>query len=377
MKERILQFIEVLRSAGLQPSLAESLDALAAAAAAGVSRSNLRGALAATLVKEEADRPAFDRAFDSYFAYRAASPRKRPRLQTSGPGNGSGGGEDGGSALARRQPEEEPGSATPTQRESERPGTTPGKRKSSSTAERMAQLQALTRRAFQDMDAHEQAQCVGLAEALARRFHANLARRLQRHKRGHLDVRTTLRRSIRTGGVPIDPAFRRRRPGRMDLVVLCDCSHSVATASRFLLSLINPCQAFFRRVHLFAFVDREVPVSLEQGHLVPHEALDLYARSDFGATLVGFLSRRGLLLNRNTVVLILGDARNNRRPARADVLAKIAASVRHLAWLNPEPISRWNSGDSAMASYAPHCGTLVAASTPRTLSKALGRLLIA
>ena len=128
-------------------------------------------------------------------------------------------------------------------------------------------------------------------------------------------------------------------------------------------------------MHLFAFVDHHVSVSIEQGHIVPDEALDLYARSDFGTTLSGFWSRCPALLNRNTIVLILGDARNNRRPARADVLARIAATVRQVAWLNPEPITRWNSGDSAMASYAPHCGMLIAASTPQTLSKALAQVL--
>jgi uncharacterized protein with von Willebrand factor type A (vWA) domain len=173
--------------------------------------------------------------------------------------------------------------------------------------------------------------------------------------------------------VPIQPAFRARRPGAPDLVALCDCSHSVATATRFLIGLLQPAHEFFRRVRLFAFVDEPIEISVEDGRLVPHEHLDLYARSDFGKVLVMFRERYESLLNRNTILLILGDARNNRRPPRADVLARFGTAVRRLVWLNPEPIERWNTGDSVLRTYQRACHELLAASTIQELHTALGR----
>ena len=170
-------------------------------------------------------------------------------------------------------------------------------------------------------------------------------------------------------------ALRHRNPGRPDLVALCDLSHSVATASRFLLALLTPAHHFFRRVHLFAFVDRPVEVSIEADQLVPHDHLDLHARSDFGRVLVDFLTRHEALLNRNTLLLVLGDARNNRRPPRADILARMRTGLRHVVWLNPEAPQRWNTGDSVMALYARCCDTVVAADTPRALYVALRRTL--
>ena len=67
MREALLGFIARLREAGVRISVAESIDAAHAMAAAGLERVRLREALAATLVKDEADRPAFDREFDLYF----------------------------------------------------------------------------------------------------------------------------------------------------------------------------------------------------------------------------------------------------------------------------------------------------------------------
>jgi uncharacterized protein with von Willebrand factor type A (vWA) domain len=215
--------------------------------------------------------------------------------------------------------------------------------------------------------------CDALVAELARRFRAHLRRRQRQVRRDRLDVRRTIRWSISKGGVPIQPAFRGRRPGAPDLVALCDCSHSVATATRFMLGLLHPAHEFFRRVRLFGFVDQPIEISIEGGTLVPHGRLDLYARSDFGKVLVMFRERYESLLNRNTMLLILGDARNNRRPPRADVLARFRTAARRLVWLNPEPIGRWNTGDSVMNAYRRACDELLPASTIQELDAALRR----
>src|SRR5207253_1340939 len=80
----------------------------------------------------------------------------------------------------------------------------------------------------------------------------------------------------------------------------------------------------FRRVHLFAYVDRLCPVSIEHGHVAPGGPLDLHARSDFGRVLVEVWEGHRARLTRSTLLLVLGDARNNRLPPRADLLRAIA-----------------------------------------------------
>ena len=90
MREALLGFIARLREAGVRISVAESLDAAQAVAAAGLDRIRLREALAATLVKDEADRPAFDREFDLYFPRVASQPdRSQARTELARDGGGA------------------------------------------------------------------------------------------------------------------------------------------------------------------------------------------------------------------------------------------------------------------------------------------------
>jgi hypothetical protein len=72
--------------------------------------------------------------------------------------------------------------------------------------------------------------------------------------------------------------------------------------------------------------------------------------------------------------LILGDARNNYHPAQAELLEDIRSRVKALYWLNPEPKSYWNSGDSVLSLYAPHCDDVLECRTLRQLETFVGGL---
>lgn len=238
----------------------------------------------------------------------------------------------------------------------------------------MREQRELLDRPFRELDADEIEACTILAEHLARRIRAKWRRRAERAKRGRVDVRRMMRRSIPRGGVPLELSFRRPRPGRPNLVALCDLSHSVAAASEFLLALLAPARGAFRRVRLLGFVDTPVGIDVEHGRLTTESPIDLMARSDFGNVLRGLCEREQRHVDRNTILLVLGDARNNRRPARVDLLRELRQRARRVVWLNPEATSRWGSGDSAIDQYAGECDELLAAATPRALARALDHL---
>src|SRR5215213_11562893 len=68
MDDRIIQFIDALRAAGVRISVAESADALRAIEATGIAEKDVfRAAMQATLVKEAHDIPEFERLFPSFF----------------------------------------------------------------------------------------------------------------------------------------------------------------------------------------------------------------------------------------------------------------------------------------------------------------------
>ena len=350
MRERILGFVDALRDEGVDISVAETIDAVAAVAAAGVDRIVLREALAAALVKDERDRARFDALFDAMFPLVGGGgeePRRRRRAAGGGAvPTGAGRGEGEGEGRRPRDDRSEPGHAAP--RDGRRAGekrTRPG---------RTARRRELLALPFREFTARDVAEARDVVAELGRRLRGRLARRQRDARRGRLDFRRTIRASLPTGGVPVRPRYRSRRPGRPDLVALCDVSGSVAAASELCLGLLAPVADFFRRVHLFAYVDRLVPVSIEEGHVAPSGMLDLHARSDFGRVLADLWGERALL-GRATLVVVVGDARNNRRPPRGDLLRAVAERAQRVVWLVPEPRARWNTGDSALAAYAPAC----------------------
>jgi len=369
VRRRLLAFAQTLRTHGVEISVAETIDALAAVAAAGVARETLREALAATLVKDERDRATFDRLFE--VAFPLGGPADEARRQRRGAASGGGvaggrgqGGETAGGRPRRRDHEDAP----PPDERTGRASRTDAHR-ATELAEcddaggprrgRAARRQELLERPLELFTARDVAEARDLVRELGSRLRGRLARRERALRRGRLDLRRTLRAAIGSGGVPLRLRRRGRRPGRPDLVALCDLSGSVAAASELLLGLVAPATRYFRRVHLFAFVDRLVPVSIEHGHVAPGGPLDLHARSDFGRVLVDLWSRERASLRRGTLVIVLGDARNNRLPPRADLLRAVRERVRLLLWLVPEARARWDTGDSVLRLYASSCDAVL------------------
>jgi len=197
---------------------------------------------------------------------------------------------------------------------------------------------------------------------LARSLATRLAARRRRSRAGSIDLRKTLRKSMSTGGVPIDVVLRKPRPARPELVVLCDVSGSVAGFSHFTLLLVHALRQQFSRVRVFAFIDTTDEVT----HLFGPDAdlavaiqritreSGVYTRdghSDYGNAFVSFTENFPGVLSPRSSLLILGDGRTNYRNPAVDTLTHLVSASRHAHWLNPEPRHLWGSGDSAVPRY--------------------------
>jgi uncharacterized protein with von Willebrand factor type A (vWA) domain len=112
-----------------------------------------------------------------------------------------------------------------------------------------------------------------------------------------------------------------------------------------------------------ARVNREARVVTVDGH------------SDYGRALESLWQRWGGEVTARTTVLVLGDARNNQHRPQAWALRALSARARHVFWLNPEPRALWDTGDSVMAQYAPHCDAVVECRNYRQLEHFVGQLL--
>ncbi|KNX39438.1 hypothetical protein VV01_12635 [Luteipulveratus halotolerans] len=198
---------------------------------------------------------------------------------------------------------------------------------------------------------------------LARKLAARLTARRRQQTRGTIDVRKTLRRSLTTGGVPIDPAYAHRRPHRPDLVLLCDVSGSVAGFSGFTMALMQAISAQFNKIRVFAFVSTTDEITdlvraagpeddVVSTALRTRKVLGWGASSSYGQSLDSFAAKFIDAVGPRSTVLILGDARSNYGLPRLETLRTIRDQARQVAWLNPEPVSSWGTGDSLAKEYA-------------------------
>ncbi|MEU1181475.1 VWA domain-containing protein [Streptomyces sp. NPDC005820] len=420
--ERLTGFVAALRAHGVRIGTGETVDAAEAVAVLGFSdRGLLREGLAATLLHTPEQRRLFDTVFDLYFPYGVGGPVGEPGDRDSlrdrladalaaddsallgqlaieavdGLGGyGSSPGADGwssyqtldrlrpqtllarvrdemrrrggGSGFAGRLLEDEIRrrieefrtlvAVEARRRVAERRGRDEiARRAVAPTADRVDFLYAGRDRL---------AELRRTVQPLARKLATRLAARRRRATRGTIDLRRTLRGSLSTGGVPMRPVLRRRRPARPELVLLCDVSGSVSGFSDFTMLLVQALHEQFSKVRVFAFVNRidEVTGLLEHGRADPEglgariraeaRLTGFHGSSDYGVALGEFAERYGAAVGPRTTVFVLGDARTNMSDPNLPALREISARARRLYWLNPEPRPLWGTGDSAAPEYA-------------------------
>lgn len=199
-----------------------------------------------------------------------------------------------------------------------------------------------------------------------------LARRL-RHKQScdsDLDMRRTLRRAMTYGGIPADLVFQKTRHRPPKLLVIADVSASVASFVQFTLALVRQLAQNFPQHRVFAFLDEIAEVTslfgkrAEIGDVMKalaerKELIRLDGHSDYGHAFKRFHAQWGKTLSPGTVVLILGDGRNNHRAPEVGALDAIRKLAGALYWLNPEPRDNWGLGDSDAARFAPYCTAML------------------
>ncbi|MDI1263115.1 MAG: VWA domain-containing protein [bacterium] len=216
-----------------------------------------------------------------------------------------------------------------------------------------------------------------LIRQIARRLRERYSKPRKRQRRGHLDVRRTIRRNAAWGGVPFLTAWKRRHRDRPKIVAICDVSGSVARVSDFFLLLIHSLHEVVDDVRSFAFSGHLIEVSDILESKSPEEAMAEimskvgFGSSDYGNSFDDFEHGWMSAVTPQTTVIILGDARSNNLDPRADILRRIAERSKRLVWLNPEGRMAWGWGDSEMPRYATFCTVVRQCATAHQLERAV------
>ena len=216
-----------------------------------------------------------------------------------------------------------------------------------------------------------------LIRQIARRLRERYSKPRKRQRRGHLDVRRTLRRNAAWGGVPFLTAWKRKHRDRPKIIALCDVSGSVARVSDFFLLLIHSLHEVVDDVRSFAFSGHLIEVSDILESNSPEEAMKEimskvgFGSSDYGNSFSDFEDNWMSAITPQTTVIVLGDARSNNLDPRADILRRIGERSKRLVWLNPEGRMVWGFGDSEMPRYATFCTVVRQCATVQQLERAV------
>ena len=222
-------------------------------------------------------------------------------------------------------------------------------------------------------------------EKLAQKLKDALTRKRKRARKGHIDIKGTIRSSMRYGGTPFD--IKRRIPTRKKgkIVAICDISMSVAYAAHLMLLLLYRLQYRFTRIRSFIFVRSTYEIShyfrehsLENGleKAVKQHHIGLGQLTNYGIAFKTFLENYASSLTKDTTLIILGDGQNNQNDPKVEYLKRMSEKVARTIWLNPEEEMYWYTRTNIILQYKPYCDELVECATLEQLSEFVRNLVI-
>ena len=231
------------------------------------------------------------------------------------------------------------------------------------------------------VDPRHYRQLQDIVRRMARRLVAAYSRRRRVSRRGQLHVPRTLRRNLKYDDAIFDLHWKSIKSDRPKVFAICDVSGSVANHASFMLMFLYSLEEVLPKVRSFAFSSELGEVSELFARNTLDDATALTLRSygngstDYGQALADF--RRLCLdaIDKRTTLIVLGDARNNYGDARTDLLKELYDRCRRLIWLNPEPRTMWNTGDSEMRHFSVYCHQVEECSTLAQLERVVSRLL--
>lgn len=219
-----------------------------------------------------------------------------------------------------------------------------------------------------------------LVEKMARRLASRHSSRRQPVRRGQLDMRRTLRAGVPTDGILFRTHWRRRKRDRAQVLALCDVSGSVAAYAKFLLIFLYSLQDVLPRMRSFAFSNHLGEISDLFDTYPVERAVELAnwqygGATDYGGSLRDFARLALNDINRQTSVIILGDARNNRGDPELEIMQSLYQRSKQVIWLNPESRQAWGTGDSEMLRYLGACHFAAECNSLRQLEQVVDQLL--
>ena len=191
----------------------------------------------------------------------------------------------------------------------------------------------------------------------AYKFRTKIAHHLSGGKKS-INFKRTIQNSIKCEGVPIKIEYNMPKPNKVKIVSILDVSGSCINSSRVLLNFLYELQSVFKGgCESFVFVSHLAHVSdifkTNPADIACEKAVESVPReySNYEMAFTDFEKNYMKIIDDNTVVIFLGDARNNKNKSKKDFIKKIHDKSRKIYWLETEKREEWGEGDSVINEY--------------------------
>jgi uncharacterized protein with von Willebrand factor type A (vWA) domain len=243
--------------------------------------------------------------------------------------------------------------------------------------------EVLREKRFDKLEPAELARLYRLMSEMALATPLRRTRRAERHRHGkRIDLRRSVRESMRTGGDPFRLRRRRRRITRRRMVLLCDISGSMEPYARAYIQFLTCAAGSGRRVETFVFATRLTRLTRVLGYRDPQRAFraaaaaapDWSSGTRIGEALKTFNDRHGRRgMARGAVIVILSDGWERGDPALvAREMERLARLAHRVVWVNPRAAAAgFVPRAGGMAAALPHCDALLSGHNLNALDEVL------
>jgi hypothetical protein len=334
LTENGILFARLLRAAGLRIGPDRVVDCVKALAIAGAaSREDWYWTMSAVLLSKQEQRPIFDQAFRIFWRDPKLAERMMQLMLPQAHGRAP-------------KPEEQQSQRLTDALVSQKKEERPVERMELEARLTFSSREVLQRMDFDTMSAAELAEAKKLIAGMRLPLPMVRTRRFRPHRSGpRVDLRTTLRETLREGGDVIPLVRAAPRELHPPLVVLCDISGSMNPYSRMFLHFLHAITNDRDRVSVFVFGTRLTNITRQLRHRDVDVAMarvadaikDWSGGTRIGGSLREFNWRWGRrVLGQNACVLLVSDGLDREAgEGLAEEMERLAKSCRYLVWLNP------------------------------------------
>ena len=195
------------------------------------------------------------------------------------------------------------------------------------------------------------------------KFYTVMKRNMHTRIQMKMDMPGVVKHACETGGVPMRLYYIKPKPSKPSLTVMLDISGSCRKVSEMMLVFLHYLRHVFKGgFHAYAFVGHIYDITQSVSEPDPKKSISNVidviptrgVYSNYNLMLAEFTSNHMDSINKDSTVLFIGDARNNKNDANLYAVKKIHDKAKRCFWLNTEEHEAWNTGDSIISKYKPY-----------------------